>query len=197
VKKLLLLAAVLLGTATVGWSQGNVVFNNFSPNTNYRIWTNNASGTSSNLMANTGTHYTIGLFVGPTNANWFELVGTVGNIGLSPGYFSGMNPFTLPAPYAAGTPINFQIRAWSATGGTSWEAALVASAANPINIALGTSAIGTVTPAGVGPAAPLFGTTPGLLTRGFEIGPVPEPSSIALGLLGLGCLALFRGRKRA
>ena len=36
-------------------------------------------------------------------------------------------------------------------------------------------------------------TTPDV---GFEIAPVvPEPSSIALGLLGLGAIALFRRRK--
>jgi len=194
-KKLLLLAALLLGTAT-GFSQGNVVFNNFAPNTNFRLWTNNAFGTASNLMANGGTHYRIGLYVSATNEGAsLELVGTVGNTGLQPGYFSGQNPFTLPAPYGPGTPINFQIRAWSVAGGASYADALTAINGGNLDIAIGTSAIGTVTPAGVGPAAPLFGTATGLLTRGFEIAPVPEPSSIALGLLGLGAIALFRRRK--
>jgi hypothetical protein len=125
-----------------------------------------------------------------------ELVGTVGNAGLQPGYFSGANPFQLPAPYAAGTPINFQIRAWSVAGGANWNTALAAAAANPLEIALGWSAVGTVTP-GSTPPAPLFGTTPGLLTRGFQIGGViPEPSSIALGLLGLGTLLVFRRRNQ-
>jgi hypothetical protein len=195
-KKLLLLAAVLLGTATSGFSQGNVIFNNFSPNTNFRLWTNSATGTGSNLMANAAGFYTIGLFVGAvgTAEGSLELVGTVGNAGLQPGYFSGANPFQLPAPYGPGTPINFQLRAWSVAGGANWNTALAASQANPLEIALGSSTIGTVTP-GSTPPAPLFGTTAGLLSRGFGIAPVPEPSTIALGLLGLGAIALFRRRK--
>jgi len=194
-KKLLLLAALVVGTAT-GFSQGNVIFNNFNPNTNFRLWTNNAAGSASNLTLNTGTHYTIGLFVGAlgTAEGSLELVGTVGNAGLQPGYFSGSNPFQLPAPYGPGTAINFQLRAWSVAGGANWNTALAASAANPLEIALGSSTIGTVTP-GSTPPAPLFGTAAGLLNRGFEIKPVPEPSSIALGLLGLGAIALFRRRK--
>ena len=194
-KKLLLLAALVVGTAT-GFSQGNVIFNNFAPNTNFRLWTNNATGSASNLMANTGTHYSIGLYVGAvgTAESSLELVGTVGNAGLQPGYFTGSNPFQLPAPYAAGTPINFQLRAWSVAGGASYEAARLAIVNGNLDIATGVSTIGTVTPSSA-PPAPLFGTTAGLLTRGFGITPVPEPSSIALGLLGLGAIALFRRRK--
>jgi hypothetical protein len=174
-----------------------VIFNNFSPNTNYRLWTNNAYGTASNLMTAASGFYNIGLFVGAigTPQQSLELVGTVGNGGLLPGYFSGANPFQLPAPYAAGTPINFQIRAWSVAGGANWNTALAASAVDPLNIALGVSAIGTVTP-GSTPPAPLFGTTPGLLTSGHLMAPIPEPSTIALGLLGLGTLLVFRRRKQ-
>jgi hypothetical protein len=197
-KKLLFpLLLALLGVSPSAFGQGNVVFNNFSPNTNFRIWTNNTTLTASNLMSPSAGIYTFGLYVGAvsTPEGSLELVGTVGNGGLQPGYFSGANPFQLPAPYGPGTPINFQIRAWSAWAGANWNEALATSAANPSSVALGQSTIGTVTP-GSTPPAPLFGTTAGLLSRGFEVSlPIPEPSSIALGLLGVGAMVLFRRRK--
>ena len=195
-KSLLFLIALLLTACTSAWGQGNVVFNNFGPNTNWRIYTNNWPGTASNLMSGAG--YTLGLYVGAvgTPDGSLELVGTTGSQGLSPGYFSGINPFQLPAPYGPGTPINFQIRAWSVNGGASYETAISAIMGGNFDIALGISSIGTVTP-GSTPPAPLFGTTAGLLSRGFQITNVPEPSAIALGLLGLGCLALFRRRKQS
>ena len=196
---LVLLGFILLAPVESALGQGTVVFNNFYPNTNYRLWTNNPFGPSTNLMANTGGHYTIGLYVGPvgTAEGSLELVGSVGNAGLQPGYFSGVNPFQLPTPYAAGTPINFQIRAWSVAGGASYASAVSAFYGGNFQIAGGTSAVGTVTP-GSSIAAPLFGTTPGLLTRGFEIHVpiiIPEPSGFAIGLLGLSTLLLFRRRK--
>jgi hypothetical protein len=197
-KKLLLLAAIMVGTAASVSAQGTVAFNNLG-NTNWRIWTNSFTGQGSNLMSSTlANGYRIGLYVAQTNVgSSFELAGTAGNTApFGPGFFQGGSPFTLPAGYAGGTPINFQLRAWSFAGGGSFETALSAAASDPLGIALGQSLIGTVTPAGAGsPPSALFGTTAGLLTRGFGVAPVPEPSTIALGLLGLGAIALFRRRK--
>jgi len=197
-KKLLLLAVLSLGTAVSGWSQGVVAFNNTGANTNWRLWTNNVSGSASNLMANQAGHYTIGFYAGAvgTAEGSLELVGTVGNVGVAPGRFTGVSPFTLNG-YAPGTPINFQLRAWSVAGGSSYATALSTIEGGNLDIAIGVSTIGTVTPGTSGsPAPPIFGTAVGLLTRGFGVAPiVPEPSSIALGLLGLGAIALFRRRK--
>ena len=91
--------------------------------------------------------------------------------------------------------IAFQLRAWSGAF-ASYEAALTAATSGNSSILLGESRIFVLGPLG-GPAVPtlppaIFGT--GKLNA-FTVQPVPEPSSIALGLLGLGAIALFRRRK--
>ena len=161
--------SVLLFSLISTLGQGTVVFNNFSPNTNYRITTNSASGTCCNLMLNTGDRYRIGLYVRPHTLANFELVAVTSNTGLSPGYFTGISELALPG-FAPGQKIHFQIRAWSTHGGSSWESALAASASD-FTIQLGASAYGVTSLGGNG-AAPgrLFGTNVGQLSQGFVIG---------------------------
>lgn len=194
-KKLLLLAA-LAGMVTATYGQGTVVFNNTAA-TAYNLTTNDATGTSPGVMSGAG-RYRIGLYASTdlgASESSLQLVGLATNIAIN-GKFSGGNPFTLPTGYPQGSAIRFQLRAWSFAGGLSYESAEFAAASDPFNIALGRSLLGTTTPGGgPTPAGALFGTNPGQLTSGFEIRPVPEPSSIALGLLGLGAIALFRRRK--
>jgi hypothetical protein len=197
-KKLLLLAACL-GCVTGVFAQGTVVFNN-NGSTNFRLTTNNASRTQAGLMS--GAQYRIGLY-GSTDLTAAEgslallLMTTNPAPAAAAGLFNGGSAASVPG-IAAGTTIRFQLRGWSLFAGANYGAALLAQANDPINVATGTSPIGTTTLGGgtVLPGA-LFSTagTPGLLTGGFEIAPVPEPSSIALGLLGLGAIALFRRRK--
>lgn len=87
--------------------------------------------------------------------------------------------------------VTVQIRAWSANGGGTYEAALaVALGGNPAVIVGKTTTVNSVATTGL--------NTPGsIVAPGFSLAPavVPEPSSIALGLLGLGAIALFRRRK--
>ena len=177
-------------------AQGNVSFRN-NASTSFYIWTNNYPGTGLGLMSGTSA-YRIGLYAAPgtgASAQSLTLIGLATNNAALPGRFLGPSPYVLPNGYSAGTPITFQIRAWSFAGGMSYEEALVGGVVNPLDIALGQSALGTVTPSdAASPVALLFGTTPGLLQQGFVIG-APEPSSIALGLLGLGAMALFRRKK--
>ena len=202
-KKLLLLA-VLAVTAVSAMAQGRVTFRN-GASTSYYIWTNTASGslngveTSNRLMSGTSA-YRIGLYASPTTGaaeGSLTLIGLATNSAALPGRFLGPAPYTIMAPgYVAGSPITFQIRAWSFAAGLTYEEARTASQLDPFNVALGVSAIGTTTPTPApSPAGELWGTTLGQLTGGFEIKPVPEPSSIALGLLGLGAIALFRRKK--
>ena len=193
-KKLLLLAA-FLGASVSLFAQGTVTFANLASQ-NYRLTTNSApGGPNSGLMSGVNA-YRIGLYAGPSGSaeGALTLVGIATNSSVPAlaGYFNGGSPFTLPAGFATGTEIAFQLRAWSYASGLSYE-----SAAGDPSAALGKSALGFVTPGGgtVLPGA-LFGTGPGQLSTGFEIAPIiPEPSSIALGLLGLGAIALFRRRK--
>jgi hypothetical protein len=117
--------------------------------------------------------------------------------GLAAGQFNGGNPFALPSSttlspggYPAGTPIAFQIRAWTAAAGASYEEALLN--ANPSRV-YGHSAVGSANPtASPAAGATLFGASPGQVS-GFALSQIPEPSTIALALLG-GALLLFRRR---
>jgi hypothetical protein len=128
-------------------------------------------------------------------AGSLQLVGLATNIAL-PGYFSGGNPFFMPAPFAAGDTITFQIRAWSFAGGMSYAEAVAAQSSGTF-ITIGQSAIGqTVLTANPAPPAPLFGTSPGLVNTGFVL-IIPEPSSWALATIGALAATLFcRRRKR-
>jgi len=198
-KKLLLLAA-FAGGVLATYGQGTVVFNNNS-STTFNLQTNNATDTALGTMSGAG-NYRIGLYASPTTGateGSLSLVGLATNSAIA-GKFNGGSGFILPNGYGIGSQLTFQIRAWSFAGGLSYEEALNSAVLSPLDIALGRSAIGTTlaggTPVGSPPiaAGALFGTNPGNIGS-FVIKPVPEPSSIALGLLGLGAVALFRRKK--
>jgi len=204
-KTLLLLGLIILPAAL--FAQGTVQFNNTGTT---QLSTNSTATPPPGQLANrtgvTQAGYTIGLYVAPqgtTDPNAFSLNGptTASQSGaLGQGRFNG-NP--LPANFTIsnnnGTAIAFQVRAWSTSAGATYALAVTAQLGNP-GVYLGVSSIGEVTPAtGIVQAPPLFGTAAGQV-GGFILTPgagpiVPEPSSIALGLLGLGAIALFRRRR--
>lgn len=199
-KKLLLLTTVAaIGTAA-SLGQGTLSFANTGLANTWKIGTNNVLGTAPGLMSGANA-YRIGLYAGAqgTPAGSLTLVGLATNAApaAAAGFFSGGNPFAVSG-FTSGTTISFQLRGWSFAGGLSYQEALTAAGADPLNIALGQSTVGTTTLGGVGGAPPgVIWTTsnPNGIT-GFTLAPgVPEPSSIALGLLGLGAIALFRRRK--
>jgi hypothetical protein len=191
-KFLLLLGVLALPMAMFG--QGTVSF----ANTSQTLLTTNTPTGSGNVA--TGYKIRVGLYIAPdgtTDPNAFTLIATATNSGVSAGRFTyPVSPY--PVPGNTGQPIAFQVRAWTLTSGLSYEEAVAS------NTGLGgVSALGRVTPAtGTQTVPALFATNPatpdyaGQLTSGFALVPiVPEPSSIALGLLGLGAIALFRRRK--
>ena len=202
-KTLLLLGLILLPVAL--FAQGTVNF----ANTSTTLMTTNSGnppppGQPANATGPTtgAGQYTVGLYIAPqgtTDLLAFTLMGptTLSQSGLGNGRFNG-NP--LPNNFAVsnntGQTIAFQVRAWSTFAGSTYEAALAFAGANSAGRYLGASTIGEVTPAtGLTPTPALFGTGAGQV-GGFVLAPViPEPSSIALGLLGLGAIALFRRRK--
>lgn len=203
-KTLLLLGLIVLPAAL--FAQGTVQFNNTGTTL---TTTNSGALPPPGQLANqagvtTGVgQYTVGLYIAPqgtTDPNAFTLMGptTLSQSGLGNGRFNG-NPQGPPAgnfviSNNTGQTIAFQVRAWSTFAGADYTTAR-------LNLAradryLGSSAIGEVTPAtGVAIVPALFGTGAGQV-GGFVLTPlVPEPSSIALGLLGLGAIALFRRRR--
>jgi hypothetical protein len=85
-----------------------------------------------------------------------------------------------------GTPFFYQMRVWNNQGGTvtSFDSALIRGASGVTPVALGGSD-------GVNPTVP----TPDANTHlAFSLAAVPEPSTIALGVLG-GLVLMFRRRK--
>ena len=190
--------AGLLFTASA-FAQGQVVFAN-TASTQFRIWTNNPAGTASNLNSTTLNRFGLYAAQGSPSSNSLTLVGVAMALTASPslyGFFNGGNPFAMPAPFAPGDTITFQIRGWSGNF-SSYEQAIVAQQSDPLNIALGVSPLGTTTlTASPAPPAPLFGTSPGLISRGFEVKAIPEPSTFALAALGAFAVAFCcRRRKR-
>lgn len=185
---LILITGLLFSGSALGQS---VVFAN-TISADYRIFTNN--GVVSGPM--TGTNqWRIGLYVGAlgTPENSLVLVGLATNssIPVVAGYFSGGNPFFLPSPYDEfGITLTFQVRAWAFADGSSYEEAFANG-----NYLTGKSSLGFVTTGDdVRPPGRLFGTNPGQVSA-FTIS-IPEPSTYALGLLGLALFGLFRRQRR-
>lgn len=201
-KKILLLAA-LLALPLAAFAQGRVNF----ANAGFPIQTNHTAIGGTVGAANfQRSPLRVGLFIGGAgelnpdnlslalnNANGNPAWATNQSAPFS-GLFNGGNNFEIQGN--AGVAISFQIRAWSINY-TTYGEALAAWNSNTPGVLIGSSTIGSVTPAtGAAPTPNLFGANPGQIGA-FQVTPppIPEPSSIALGLLGLGAIALFRRRK--
>lgn len=189
--KKILLTCALVAFAIGAYAQGTVNFANAGTSL---ITTNTPSGVGN--ITGIGL-YTIGIYAGTNGApeGGLVLVGATTTNGPVAGRING-NPsggsFVLPNGYPTSTRITFQIRAWQTAFGSTYEAASAGLR--------GASTLGTTTPGGgLIAAGGLFGTTPAVNgdvpVLGFALTPIPEPSSIALGLLGLGAVALFRRKK--
>jgi hypothetical protein len=181
-KKLVLIAALAVATSA-GYAQGLINFSNYVP----------GSGLTPKIFQSDGTTpldgtYLAQLYAG-TSASSLTPVGTAATFktGAGAGYFTGGGvaiPLTVIANPAAGGV--FEVKAWLATAGTSYEAALAAGnnntfgASTPFTLA----SIATA-PA---PASNLIGLT------SFSLVGVPEPSTLVLGVLGA---SLFLLRRRS
>jgi len=186
-KKLLLIAALAL--VTVGaYAQGTVTFANIGGGGGGTV---NAIIRDTTGGANTaagGAAYAAMLYVGPAgtlDTSVLTTNGVGGGVatfltGAQAGYFNGGT--RIITGFAGGTTVTLQVRAWATATGSSYETATTKGASSPIQFTLAT------------PPA----TAPNMVgLQAFNVSPVvvPEPSSIALGLLGLGALALIRRRK--
>lgn len=191
-KKLILTSVALVASVTL-YAQGTINF------------ANNASSPISSILTGTNiparsTGFAIALYylpdqaTAPTTADF--VISLLPNTTFNTpgaGQFSGGTK-TTPNTTPPGSPAWFQVRCWETAFGATWEEAI----SNPVpqngRLALvGTSNIIRVTSGN----PPL--TTPGSLTlaglQGFVLVPVPEPTTIGLGLLGLGALLVLRRRK--
>jgi len=194
-KKLIVLLALVALPAGL-FAQGSIAFANAQASPDTRFSTNDLQG---HIGFTTGNNqFLFGLYTAPngtTDESLFVLRLTATN---RTAPFSGLfnNTPTGSAGIAGvpiGTQIAFQVRAWQFVNGGA------ADTYENRNLAgyQGKTAIGFITasdPTTSGPAF-VFGSGAGQIGTPTQLTAVPEPSSIALGLLGLGAIALFRRRK--
>jgi MYXO-CTERM domain-containing protein len=181
-KKVLLIAAILV-SAVGAFAQGTVNFATAATGVNAPA--RDTTSGSPGVLAS-GSAYAAQLYVGPAGAAATSLttngvsgtIATFGTGGLA-GYVTGGSRSI--EGFAGGTTITAQVRAWATATGSSWETATTRGESITVQVTL---ASGNNQP-------------PNLVgLQAYSISPVvPEPSSIALGLLGLGAVALIRRRK--
>lgn len=183
-KKLLTLASIAFCSLQM-YAQGTINFANVAGQEITNRVTSARIPTASGFVV--GMYYGI---AGTAADSSLVLIGT-GNVTPTPGRFV-LGTVTTPNTTAPGAACVIQIRAWSG-GFANYDLALAAAQVDGVTVT-GKSALFNVTTGNPNPPA----TTPGSLSAmaPFTVGlAVPEPSSIALGILGLGAIAMFRRKK--
>jgi hypothetical protein len=185
-KKLILTVSLVVASLSA-FGQGVLTFQN---NAATRI-TNGVTGVSS---ANGAAGTQVGLYVGAVGSPASSLTLATVTTLVAPGTFNAGN-VTING-FGAGD-VALQVRAWLAgTVYASYEAAIAGQLGGDNSVLAAQTTVFTHTLV-TGVVQPNnLNANPGFLANsGIRLVPVPEPSSIALGLLGLGAVALFRRRK--
>lgn len=175
-KKTLLTIALVAMAAVSSFAQGTIAFGN-SALTRVQVA---LPGTAAR-NATTADELTISVWFGPAGANADALTQAPGtaSIGSTAGVMvNAPSVFALPGT-EPNQVVSLQIRASSPTG--------LQGQTKVAQVTLGQTS---------GPGAVIWQTASGSVeTRFTPLQVVPEPSTIALGVLGLGSLLLFRRRK--
>jgi len=210
-KKLVIVAAlVCMGSSLYG--QGQLQFVNTSgagSGFNTRVYMPDPAGNATNKTGNTssqepagtqtysgalvsGTGFTAELWAGPAASAEGSLAAVSSALGGVSSFRTGgaaglwnAQLATIPGVPEGGT-ATIQVRVWDNRGGTitTWAAALAAGS----TLAHGKSDVVQVPGLGLVTVTPPFPTN----LRSFNLQAVPEPSTIALGVLGVGALLLRR-----
>jgi len=203
--KKFIVTMALVGVATASYGQGTVNFETANLGTSARVnqprSTNPVFGNGwfAQLYAATGTgaaQSALAKVGNPVNFRGASATSTVAGYVQTFGQTSkgvDVDPVVTVTPVAGG-PATVQLRAWS-SGFDTYELAKTALevAKNP-TAQIGESALLNVAVTGGG------GSPPGLPTdltglQGFTLRDIPEPSTIALGVLGASALLFARRRK--
>ncbi|MBA4148476.1 MAG: PEP-CTERM sorting domain-containing protein [Verrucomicrobia bacterium] len=178
-KKFLIIAFASLLSVSA-FAQGTVNFNNSASS----LIIDPRTG----VGAAAGGAFTVALYwgvAGTTDASALVQIGATGLVNPTPGRYSA-GTRTTGVGTAPGANAVFQVRAWETSGGSTWDQALASG------VYYGSSALFTSATGGAGEppsaAVSLSATVPGFTM-------VPEPSTFALGALGLGALLMVRRRK--
>jgi hypothetical protein len=216
--KKLTLTTIALAVAVSAFSQGTIQINNreagvlVAPVYNVipgregeQLSGNTATGlpvgsqTYGGATLLSGTGFTFALFGGSSDGNLQFAGQTTFRTGTGAGLTIAGSPTVMIPGVPAGSTARLQVRAWDNLGGTvtTWDQALANSRAGVsaagVSAIFTSRALGGIDPddgAIVLPPTALFGM------ESFNLTMVPEPSTIALGILGgLGTLVLIRRRK--
>lgn len=187
-KKLILTAAAVLVSLSV-YAQGTV---NFANTTGSLV----TDATLANASVNSLQQIYVALYWAPeSDPTNLRQIGAISSAPVgtpTPGRFLAGTRSTGPET-AGGASAIFQVRAWELAYGSTYEAAIAAPNMGGRPAKRGSSNTFTATTGNPGgtPA-----TTAGALTglQSFAVD-VPEPSVIALGVIGAGALLLLRRRK--
>lgn len=182
--KALLLCGMMTALPAIG--QGTFTFLNTATGTGV---TGGSPVTDSLGVKVAGTGYWAQMYSSATEFGTYAVLGTPVNFrtGAAAGF---VNVSTVAVPGALpGTQVWVQMRAWAGGAGSSYETALATDGKGVSNV-VQTGLLGGTDPAGGPPFTAPYMTG----IQGFALVVVPEPSTIALGVLGLGLLA-FRRRK--
>jgi len=188
-KKLLLTSALAIIATLSSYGQGSVAFANSA--------TTKVTD-SAGVALPTTAGYVVELMYAPdgTPAAAFDLAATRvgGTTTIFPvaGQFNGGNRTVTTLSPAGGFGL-FQVRAWQGAAGASYAEAMLTGNANYQAGKSGIFRVDTGDPTTVPPGTPANLVANGL--TGFSVSPIPEPSVIALGLLGAGALLMLRRRK--
>lgn len=197
-KKLVITMALAAMTA-VSYGQGTVAFSNGATSPVRLV---DAGGTTNTAPIGLAVNY--GLFYGPTSGS-LTLSATLGNPSTTTAGIiwvgsAASTSYALAGTAGGQTPF-IQFRGWSSSFGSNWQAAQAAFLAGTPGVIFGETVIlqsGALTEAPTA-GTPIWqsaaGTNPNRFTPLVLFTAVPEPSTIALGILGAGSLLFLRRKK--
>jgi len=184
-----LLTLALAAIATFAQAQGTIQLLN---NSTTRFTVNGVRPPNASAGGPVGGTYFFGVFAGTSADNLSQVpVGNLGTNSSTGGLISGpsQNAFQLPG-FEANTVAFIQIRGWEASKGADYAAAIAAG-----SLTGGTRVLPFTLGPASGPGTVIWAVDVADQTKFQAINLVPEPSTIALAVLGLGSLLLFRRRK--
>jgi hypothetical protein len=159
----------------------------------------NITNSQTGILAIPGTTFKVALYwlpdqaTPPTTADFTQAnVAWTTNLTLNGGANAGIVRINGITP--SGAPAYFQVRAWEAIYGDTWDAAYSAPAQGGRVALAGTSNVGRIDTGDPTTVPPGTAPNTAITLKGFTLVAVPEPSVLALGALGIGALLLLRRR---
>jgi hypothetical protein len=202
--KKLLLSLALVAISSAAYAQGTVGFANGTL-TRFKLIPTPTGTAANGVDVPVGTAINYGLFWGPTATSLSPTPvlplgaqsSTAGILTVASG-----GAYQIPAT-EPGQVVFLQVRGWSASFGNDWRAAQGAFDLGQAGTMFGQTAViqlaSTGLGASTGPGAVIWqgaaGTNPNRFNPLLVFTAVPEPSTIALGVLGLGSLLFLRRRQ--